>query len=164
MIGMYIRTIKRKNKDGSVVEYVQLANNVWNKEKGFAQAQVIHSFGRSDQLDVDALRRLIKSMSRFLSPEDALALEHQDDNIKMASSVIDYVFRDLALNYLGRTDMVQVKPEITDHPVSGAAESFFAESRLEEMKNHTDSHPDPIGGNGGNGSKAKHGMISWPER
>ena len=27
---MYIRTIKRKNKDGSVVEYVQLANNVWN--------------------------------------------------------------------------------------------------------------------------------------
>ena len=36
---MYIRTIKRKNKDGSVVEYVQLANNVWNKEKGFAQAQ-----------------------------------------------------------------------------------------------------------------------------
>ena len=49
---MYIRTIKRKNKDGSVVEYVQLANNVWNKEKGFAQAQVIHSFGRRDQLDV----------------------------------------------------------------------------------------------------------------
>ena len=69
---MYIRTIKRKNKDGSVVEYVQLANNVWNKKKGFAQAQVIHSFGRSDQLDVDALKRLIRSMSRFLSPEDAI--------------------------------------------------------------------------------------------
>jgi hypothetical protein len=33
---MYIRTIKRKNKDGSIVEYVQLAHNVWNKEKGFA--------------------------------------------------------------------------------------------------------------------------------
>ena len=42
-IGMYIRTIKRKNKDGSVVEYVQLANNVWNKKMGFAQAQVIYS-------------------------------------------------------------------------------------------------------------------------
>ena len=51
---MYVRTIKRKNKDGSQVEYVQLANNVWNKEKGFAQAQVIYSFGRRDQLDVDA--------------------------------------------------------------------------------------------------------------
>ncbi len=83
---MYIRTIKRKNKDGSVVEYVQLANNVWNKKKGFAQAQVIHSFGRSDQLDVKALKRLIKSMSRFLSPEDAIRLEYQSDNLKFVSS------------------------------------------------------------------------------
>jgi ribonucleoside-diphosphate reductase alpha chain len=33
------------------------------------------------------------------------------DNIKMATSVIDYIFRDLALSYLGRTDLVQVKPE-----------------------------------------------------
>ena len=83
---MYLRTIKRKNKDGSVVEYVQLANNVWNKEKGFAQAQVIHSFGRSDQLDVEALRRLIKSVSRFLDPEDAIRLERQSDDLKFVSS------------------------------------------------------------------------------
>ena len=83
---MYIRSIKRKNKDGSVDEYVQLANNVWNKEKGFAQAQVIHSFGRSDQLDVEALKRLIKSMSRFLEPEDAIALEHQGDDLTFVSS------------------------------------------------------------------------------
>ncbi len=83
---MYLRTIKRKNKDGSVVEYVQLATNVWNKQKGFAQAQVIHSFGRSDQLDVDALKRLIKSVSRFLSPEDAIRLEHHSDDLKFTSS------------------------------------------------------------------------------
>lgn len=83
---MYIRTIKRKNKDGSVVEYVQLANNVWNKEKGFAQAQVLHSFGRRDRLDVEALKRLVKSMSRFLEPEDALRFEHQDDELKIVSS------------------------------------------------------------------------------
>jgi len=55
---MYLRTIKRKNKDGTVVEYVQLANNVWNKEKGYAQAEVIHSFGRSDQLDLEALTHI----------------------------------------------------------------------------------------------------------
>lgn len=83
---MYIRTIKRKNKDGSVVEYVQLANNVWNKEKGYAQAEVIHSFGRNDQLDVDALKRLIKSLSRFLEPEDAARVEHGDDDLKISSS------------------------------------------------------------------------------
>jgi ribonucleoside-diphosphate reductase alpha chain len=33
------------------------------------------------------------------------------DNIKMSTSVIDYVFRELALSYLGRDDLVQVKPE-----------------------------------------------------
>ena len=72
MIGMYVRTIKRKNKDGSVVEYVQLAHNEWNHEKGFAQAKVVYSFGRRDQLDLEAIRRLVKSLCRFLSPEDAL--------------------------------------------------------------------------------------------
>jgi ribonucleoside-diphosphate reductase alpha chain len=33
------------------------------------------------------------------------------DNIKMATSVIDYVFRELAMNYLGRYDLVHVGPE-----------------------------------------------------
>jgi transposase len=83
---MYIRTIKRKNKDGSVVEYIQLAHNVWNKEKGFAQAQVIHSFGRREELDIDALKRLMKSASRFLDPEDAIRLEHQSDDLRFVSS------------------------------------------------------------------------------
>lgn len=32
------------------------------------------------------------------------------DNLKMATSVIDYVFRDLACRYLGRHDLVHVKP------------------------------------------------------
>jgi transposase len=83
---MYLRTIKRKNKNGTVVEYVQLANNVWNKQKGYAQAEVIHSFGRSDQLDIEALKRLIKSVSRFLEPEDAARIEHQDDDLKIICS------------------------------------------------------------------------------
>jgi transposase len=83
---MYVRTIKRKNKDGSEVEYVQLAHNVWNKEKGFAQAQVVYSFGRRDQLDIDTLKRLVKSLSRFLEPQDALALQNQGDDLKFVSS------------------------------------------------------------------------------
>jgi ribonucleoside-diphosphate reductase alpha chain len=33
------------------------------------------------------------------------------DNIKMATSVIDYIFRDLAFRYLDRFDLVHVKPE-----------------------------------------------------
>jgi ribonucleoside-diphosphate reductase alpha chain len=33
------------------------------------------------------------------------------DHIKMTTSVLDFIFRDLALSYLGRTDLVQVKPD-----------------------------------------------------
>lgn len=36
------------------------------------------------------------------------------DNLKMATSVIDYVFRDLACKYLGRHDLVHVKPSDLD--------------------------------------------------
>ncbi|HLL51181.1 MAG TPA: adenosylcobalamin-dependent ribonucleoside-diphosphate reductase, partial [Thermomicrobiales bacterium] len=37
-------------------------------------------------------------------------------NIKMSTSIIDYVFRVLGLEYLGRTDLAQVPPEL-DEPV-----------------------------------------------
>ena len=55
MQGMYVRTIKRNNKDGTVVEYVQLAHNTRHPEKGYSRAEVVHSFGRRDQLDVEAI-------------------------------------------------------------------------------------------------------------
>lgn len=36
------------------------------------------------------------------------------DNVKMATSIIDYIFRDLAINYLGRNDLAHVAPEEID--------------------------------------------------
>lgn len=72
MVGMYVRTIQRRNKDGSVVRYLQLAHNV-REGGGQPVAKVIHSFGREDQLDRQALARLVRSISRFLEPEQALA-------------------------------------------------------------------------------------------
>jgi hypothetical protein len=71
-IGMYIRKISRKNKDGSTATYVQLANNEWNPEKEFAVAKVIHNFGRIENLDLEQLKRPVKSISRFLAPPDAM--------------------------------------------------------------------------------------------
>ncbi len=41
------------------------------------------------------------------------------DNIKMSTSVIDYIFRELAMSYLGRYDLVQVKPEDLRHDTVG---------------------------------------------
>jgi hypothetical protein len=69
---MYLRTIGRRNKDGSEVRYVQLAHNEWDPERKCSVARVIHSFGREDQLDRAALARLVRSLSRALEPEQAL--------------------------------------------------------------------------------------------
>jgi hypothetical protein len=52
---MYVRTIQCKNKDGYMMEYVQLAHNAWNPEKDFAQAEVVCSFGHKDQPDIEAI-------------------------------------------------------------------------------------------------------------
>lgn len=69
---MYIRQITRKNKDGSKVTYVQLAHNERDPDKGFAVAKVLYNFGRREDLDIIQLKRLVKSISRFLKPEDVL--------------------------------------------------------------------------------------------
>ncbi|MCA1701046.1 MAG: IS1634 family transposase, partial [Actinobacteria bacterium] len=69
---MYLRTIGRRNKDGSEVRYVQLAHNEWDPARKCSIARVVHSFGREDQLDREALGRLVRSLSRVLEPEQAL--------------------------------------------------------------------------------------------
>jgi hypothetical protein len=72
---MYLRTIRRRNRNGSVVAYHQLAENTWDPEKGCAVARVIYSFGRADELDRGALQRLARSILRVFSGEEALAAE-----------------------------------------------------------------------------------------
>jgi len=63
---MYLRTTQRRNADGSVVKYYQLAHNVRDPDTGHAVAQVLHSFGRADEADVDGLKRLCKSIARVV--------------------------------------------------------------------------------------------------
>jgi hypothetical protein len=56
-----------------VVRYLQLAHNERHPDTGVPVAKVIHSFGRAEQVDRAALARLVSSISRFLTPEDAVA-------------------------------------------------------------------------------------------
>jgi hypothetical protein len=75
---MYLRTSKRKNRDGSEVRYLQLAHNEWDAVAGQSVVRVIYSFGREDQLDRDAIARLISSLSRALPAGDAMAASAGD--------------------------------------------------------------------------------------
>jgi hypothetical protein len=61
---MYLRTTRRKNKDGSVVEYYQLAHNERHPDTRKPVAKIIHNFGRVDQLDRQQLVRLCQSIAR----------------------------------------------------------------------------------------------------
>jgi hypothetical protein len=69
-MGMYLRITERRNRDGSTVAYYALAENVWNAATKRAEARVVHSFGRADQLDREALNRLVRSISRVLGAEE----------------------------------------------------------------------------------------------
>jgi transposase len=66
---MYLRRTQRRRKDGSVVGYLGLAHN--RRVDGVTRAEVLLNLGREDELDVDALRRLATSITRFADGDGA---------------------------------------------------------------------------------------------
>ena len=69
---MYLRITERRNRDGSTVAYYALAENAWNAATKRSEAQVVHNFGRADQVDREALKRLVDSINRVLEQGDGL--------------------------------------------------------------------------------------------
>lgn len=72
---VYIRTAIRHNKNGTTARYVQLAHNVWDPKARRSAPHIAYSFGREEEVDKEALRRLVHSINRFLGPEAALVAE-----------------------------------------------------------------------------------------
>src|SRR5260370_38326268 len=70
---MFVKTTTRKNKSGCEVRYLHLAHSEWDAAAGRSVPRILHSFGREDQLDRDAIARLVASLSRLLDPADPLA-------------------------------------------------------------------------------------------
>src|SRR5438034_2250114 len=64
---MYLRTTQRRRKDGSLVRYLRLAHN--RREGGVTRAEVLLNLGREDELDVEGLRRLARSIRRYTDPD-----------------------------------------------------------------------------------------------
>ena len=89
---MYLRTTARANKDGSVVRYLALAHN--QRHGSATKANVLLNLGREDRLDPDGLRRLVRSINRYLAePEtdgtDAVAVTGTDavaDSLRLTCS------------------------------------------------------------------------------
>jgi len=71
---MYLRTVTTQGR-----HYVQLAHNVRAPKTGVSKAQILYNFGRADRVDLDALRRLVGSIVRFLEPGEVDEVEKRLD-------------------------------------------------------------------------------------
>jgi ribonucleoside-diphosphate reductase alpha chain len=65
-----------------------------------------------------------------------------NDTIKMATSILDYIFRELAISYLGRSDLAHVEP--ADLMPDTVGKGVAAESSLQEsnLRDPSDAGPD----------------------
>src|SRR5882724_13692716 len=66
---MYLRTTRQPRKHGPDVIYYQLAENYYHKARRRSETRVIYHFGRADQVDPEALRRLAQSILRVANDE-----------------------------------------------------------------------------------------------
>lgn len=99
---MYLREVTSQRKHGPDVVYVQLARGDRDPKTGKVQTQVLHSFGRKDQLDMEQIRRLVNQLIQYLGPEDCpelpqgLAVAHTWDY--GGTYVLDGLWRELELD------------------------------------------------------------------
>jgi hypothetical protein len=63
---VYLRRSSRTNKDGTTTSYLSLAHNYRDPDTGVSKPKILHSFGREDDLDPQALHRLMASIARHL--------------------------------------------------------------------------------------------------
>ena len=70
-----------------------------------------------------------------------------NDRIKMSTSVIDYIFRELAVEYLGRTDLASVKPEelISESGKKRKPEAREDDSTAQQETEDSQEETDPYG-------------------
>ncbi|HEX5139296.1 MAG TPA: vitamin B12-dependent ribonucleotide reductase, partial [Planctomycetota bacterium] len=87
-----------------------------------------------------------------------------NDRIKLATSIIDYIFRELAITYLGRDDLGQVTPEDLRPEALGTAEApdFVSEETVEGGQIPARTTGSGNGNGNGNGNGHGHDEASAP--
>jgi hypothetical protein len=82
---MFLREVRRRNKNGTQVSYLQLVHNEWDAAAQASRTKILYSFGRTDQVDPAAIERLIASLSRLLDPAAALRVTASSELTFLAS-------------------------------------------------------------------------------
>ena len=66
---MYLRTTRQRRKHGPDAMYYQLAEHDYHKDRRRSETRVIYTFGRADQVDPEAPRRLAQSILRVANDD-----------------------------------------------------------------------------------------------
>jgi ribonucleoside-diphosphate reductase alpha chain len=86
------------------------------------------------------------------------------DNIKRSTSIIDFIFRDLAINYLGRHDLAHVAPEEVNEPRVVRRQTMATSNMMETPRVMVRSAATSIDVNGGMASSSTSQVaISFDE-
>jgi hypothetical protein len=110
---MYLRTTTRRNADGSVVRYYQLAENVWDPARRCAVAKVIYHFGRGNEVDRAKMERLARSILRVFGgderPAEADGATVLDARPYGAIYALDALWRELGIDALVNAELRAAK-------------------------------------------------------
>jgi len=102
---VYLRT--GEYEDGSLGEiFIDIY------KEGAAYRSLMNAFAIAVSLGLQygvPLEEFVTKFHMFRFEPNGHVADH--DSIKFCSSIIDFIFRDLALNYLGRTDLVHIPPK-----------------------------------------------------
>lgn len=83
-------------------------------KEGAAYRSLMNAFAIAVSLGLQygvPLEEFVTKFHMFRFEPNGHVADH--DHIKFCSSIVDFIFRDLALNYLGRTDLVHIPPKET---------------------------------------------------
>src|SRR3954462_2009707 len=70
LLHMYLREVVSPRKRGPDTRYLQLVEGERDAQ-GRVQTRILHSFGRTDQVDHEQIRRLVDQLGRYLDPAAA---------------------------------------------------------------------------------------------
>ncbi len=142
---VYIRT--GEYDDGSLGEiFVDVA------KEGTTLRSILNCFAMSVSMGLQYGVPLEEYVSLFTGTRFEPQGPSDHPNIKNATSIVDFIFRLLGMEYLGRTDFIQVPPDPSQLEISKKNAAKMPEIALQMPTQETRPAAQPKSGNGKNGN------------
>ncbi len=105
-------------------------------KEGAAFRSLMNSFAIAVSIGLQHGVPLEKFAEQFLfSRFEPNGIVRGNDKIKMATSIIDYMFRELAITYMGRNDLAHVDPEALRHDALHTEEPTYNDEEVVAVRN-----------------------------